>query len=62
MKPGSRLPTSNGSPSPRLSERRQSVLGERLEEFQIHEPALNWDRLLNAWKDVELEAGSEAWD
>lgn len=38
------------------------VLGERLEEVEIHEPALNWERLLDAWKDVELEAGSEAWD
>jgi hypothetical protein len=38
------------------------VLGECLEEVEIHEPALNWEPLLQAWKDVELEAGSEAWD
>ena len=38
------------------------VLGERLEEVEIHDPALNWEPLLDAWKDVELEAGSEAWD
>ena len=38
------------------------VLGERLEDIQIHEPALNWEPLLDAWKDVEREAGSEAWD
>ena len=38
------------------------ILGERLEDVQIHEPALNWEPLLDAWKDVEREAGSEAWD
>jgi len=38
------------------------VLGERLEDFQVHQPALNWEPLLDAWKDVEREAGSEAWD
>ena len=38
------------------------VLGERLEDIQIHDPALNWKPLLAAWKDVEREAGSEAWD
>jgi hypothetical protein len=38
------------------------VLGECLEEVEIREPALNWEPLLQAWKDVELEAGSEAWD
>ena len=38
------------------------VLGERHEEVEIHDPALNWEPLLDAWKDVELEAGSEAWD
>jgi len=38
------------------------VLGERLEDIQIHEPALNREPLLDAWKDVEREAGSEAWD
>ena len=38
------------------------VLGERLEEIQIHDPALNWEPLLDAWKDLELEAGREAWD
>jgi hypothetical protein len=38
------------------------VLGGRLEEIQVHQPALNWEALLNAWKDLELEAGSEAWD
>jgi hypothetical protein len=38
------------------------VLGERLEEVQIHQPALNWGPLRDAWMDVELEAGSEAWD
>jgi len=38
------------------------VLGERLEDIQVHEPALNWKPLLNAWEDVEREAGSEAWD
>ena len=38
------------------------VLGERLEEVQIHQPTLNWEPLLDAWRDVELEAGSEAWD
>ena len=38
------------------------ILGERLEEVAIHQPALNWEPLLQAWKDVELEAGSEAWD
>ena len=38
------------------------VLGERLEDVQIHEPALNWEPLLDAWKAVEREAGREAWD
>jgi hypothetical protein len=38
------------------------VLGERLEDIDIHEPALNWKPLLNAWQVVEREAGSEAWD
>ena len=38
------------------------VLAERLEDIRVHEPALNWKPLLNAWKDVEREAGSEAWD
>ena len=38
------------------------VLGERLEDVQIREPALNWELLRRAWMDVELEAGSEAWD
>ena len=38
------------------------VLGERLEDIQIHEPALNWKPLRDAWKNVEREAGSEAWD
>ena len=38
------------------------VLGERLEDIQIHDPALNWEPLLHAWKAVELEAGREAWD
>lgn len=38
------------------------VLGERLEDIDIHEPALNWKPLLDAWKVVEQEAGSEAWD
>ena len=38
------------------------VLGTRLEDIQVHEPDLNWQPLLNAWKDVEREAGSEAWD
>ena len=38
------------------------VLGERLEDIQIHHPALNWESLLDAWKAVELEAGREAWD
>ncbi len=38
------------------------VLGQRLEDIQIHEPALDWQPLLDAWKAVEREAGSEAWD
>ena len=38
------------------------VLGERLEDIQIHEPSLNWEPLLHAWKAVEREAGREAWD
>ena len=38
------------------------VLGERLEEIEIHQPALNWAPLLQAWKAVEREAGSEASD
>ncbi len=38
------------------------VLGQRLEDFDIHHPARNWPALLGAWKDVELDAGSEAWD
>jgi hypothetical protein len=38
------------------------VLGERLEDIDIHHPALNWEPLLEAWKDVERDAGSEAWD
>jgi hypothetical protein len=38
------------------------VLGERLEDIQIHRPALNWESLLDAWKAVEREAGREAWD
>jgi hypothetical protein len=38
------------------------VLGERLEDIDIHQPAINWQPLLAAWKTVEREAGSEAWD
>ena len=38
------------------------ILGERLEDIQIHDPALNWEPLREAWKTVEREAGSEAWD
>ena len=38
------------------------VLGVRLEDIQIHHPALNRESLLDAWKAVELEAGREAWD
>jgi len=38
------------------------VLGERLEDIQIHHPALNWAPLLDAWKVIEVEAGREAWD
>jgi hypothetical protein len=38
------------------------VLGERLEDIQIHQPTLDWEPLLRAWKDVELAAGREAWD
>ncbi len=38
------------------------VLGERLEDIDIHHPALNWEPLRDAWKDLELDAGSEAWD
>ncbi len=38
------------------------VLGQRLEEIEVHQPALNWEPLRDAWMNVELEAGSEAWD
>jgi hypothetical protein len=38
------------------------VLGERLEDIDIHQPALKWEPLLEAWKVVEREAGREAWD
>lgn len=38
------------------------VLGERLEEIDIHQPALHSKPLLDAWQVVEREAGSEAWD
>jgi len=38
------------------------VLGERLENIQIHQPALNWEPLLHAWEAVEREAEREAWD
>jgi hypothetical protein len=38
------------------------VLGERLEDIDIHHPALGWEPLLEAWRIVEREAGSEAWD
>lgn len=38
------------------------VLGERLEDVQVHQPALNWEPLLQAWKALELEVGREAWD
>jgi hypothetical protein len=38
------------------------VLGDRLEDFRVHQPDLNWEPLHDAWKGVELEAGSEAWD
>lgn len=38
------------------------VLGERLEEIQTHQPALNWRLLLHAWEALEREAGREAWD
>ena len=38
------------------------VLGERLEDIDIHHPAPNWKPLLAAWKVVEREAGSDAWD
>ena len=62
MKPGPRLPTSNESPSPPALREASIVLGERLEDIQIHDPALNWEPLRDAWKTVEREAGSEAWD
>jgi hypothetical protein len=38
------------------------VLGERLEDIDIHEPSLSWKPLRDAWQVVEREAGSEAWD
>ena len=38
------------------------VLGERVEEIDIHQPALSSKALLDAWQVVEREAGSEAWD
>jgi hypothetical protein len=38
------------------------VLAERLEDIDVHQPALNWEPLITAWKVVEREAGSEAWD
>ena len=38
------------------------VLGARLEDIDIHQPALNSKPLLDAWQVVEREAGSEAWD
>jgi hypothetical protein len=38
------------------------VLAERLEEIDIHQPVLNSKPLLDAWRVVEREAGSEAWD
>lgn len=38
------------------------VLGERIEDIQIHQPAINREPLLEAWKAVEREAGTEASD
>lgn len=32
------------------------VLGERLEDVQIHQPAFGWEPLLRAWNAVEQEA------
>ena len=40
--------------------RRASILlGERLEEIQIHQPALNWPLLLHAWEALERETANE---
>jgi hypothetical protein len=38
------------------------VLGERLEDIDVHQPALNWEPLIAAWRVVEREVGSQAWD
>lgn len=36
-------------------------LGHRLQDIQIHQPALNWEALLRAWEALEREVEPEAW-
>ena len=38
------------------------VLGQRLEDIQTHQPALNWKPLLHAWEALERVAEHEVWD
>jgi hypothetical protein len=38
------------------------VLGQRLEDIQTHQPALNWKPLLHAWEALERVAAHEVWD
>jgi hypothetical protein len=36
-------------------------LGDRLEDIQARQPALNWEPLLHAWEALEREVEPEAW-
>jgi hypothetical protein len=36
-------------------------LGDRLEDIQTHQPALDWEPLLRAWDALEREIEPEAW-
>ena len=38
------------------------VLGERLEDIQIHQPALNWEPLRRRLAGRRARGRSEAWD
>lgn len=47
-------------PLPPGLRRAATLLGERLEAIQIHQPALDWPLLLQAWETLEREAAGEA--
>jgi hypothetical protein len=56
MKPGRRLPSFNRSPSPPALRQASIVLGERVEDIDIHQPALSSKPFLNAWQGCEFHS------